>query len=466
MKTSLISIFITIVFLLSTEMISCTPVHIERVSVNSNGDQANYGGYFLNISKDGRYIAFMSNSSNLVTGDTNNKEDIFVHDRITGLMSRVSVDSHGNQGNSYSDFPSISGDGRYVAFDSFASNLVTGDTNDDLDVFVHDCMTGITNRVSVDSNGNQSNSYSNFPSISDDGRYVAFTSKASNLVTGDTNGLEDVFVHDCITGVTSRVSVDSNGNQSNWWIEEPSISGDGRYVAFDSFASNLVTGDTNNTWDVFVHDCNTGITDRVSVDSKGNQGNGSSERPSINSNGRYVAFQSMASNLDSGDTNSLEDIFVHDLITGVTSRVSVDSSGAQGNGRSYDPSISGDGRFIAFHSEASNLVTGDTNGTLDIFVHDRITGVTSRVSVNSNGAEGNGPSSEPKTSGDGRFIAFASGASNLVKGDTNGCLDDFVVMLPQASSNTTPDIILIISGVLVLFLLIGGVIYMAHRRAR
>src|SRR5258706_583306 len=185
----------------------------------------------------------------------------------------ISVASDGTQGNGYSSDSSISADGRYVAFTSDASNLVLGDTNNSRDVFVHDMQTGITTRVSVDSNGNQGNLASVGSSISADGRYVAFGSSASNLVLGDTNNSSDVFVHDMQTGITTRVSVDSNGNQGNLDSSGSSISADGRYVAFNSNASNLVTGDTNGTFDIFVHDMQTGVTTRVSADSNGNQGN-------------------------------------------------------------------------------------------------------------------------------------------------------------------------------------------------
>ncbi len=397
-----------------------------RASLDSSGNEGNSNSYDPSISSDGRYVAFSSDASNLVTGDTNGRTDIFVHDFQTGETVRVSVDSSGNESNRKSEFPSISSNGRYVAFSSYANNLVTGDTNGVSDVFVHDLQTGETARVSVDSSGNEGNSYSGSPSISSDGRYVAFSSYASNLVTGDTNGNWDVFVHDLQTGETVRVSVDSSGNEGNSDSYDPSISSDGRYVAFVSDASNLVTGDTNGVRDIFVHDLQTGETVRVSVDSSGNEGNSDSYSPSISSDGRYVAFESDASNLVTGDTNGIFDIFVHDLQTGETVRVSVDSSGNEGNSNSYDPSISSDGRYVAFVSDASNLVTGDTNGVRDIFVHDLQTGETVRVSVDSSGNESNSDSHYPSISSDGRYVAFESDASNLVTGDTNGSLDVFV----------------------------------------
>ena len=420
-------LFLTLLgLLLSFQLASAAPGDIERVSVNSSVSEGNGSSFYTSISGNGRFVAFMSHASNLVSGDTNNQPDIFVHDRQTRTTSRVSVDSNGNQGNSYSYYTSISDDGRFVAFSSFASNLVSGDTNGTHDTFVHDRQTGTTSRVSVDSNGNQGNNDSYYPSISGDGRFVAFQSDASNLVTGDTNNAPDIFVHDRQTGATSRVSVDSSGNQgNNNGSYYPSISGDGRFVTFASDASNLVTGDTNNQVDIFVHDRQTGTTSLVSVSSGGNQGDRYSSFPSISGNGRFVAFKSTASNLVSGDTNSSDDIFVHDRQTGTTNRVSVDSNGNQGNNSSYSPSISDDGRFIAFGSDASNLVSGDSNNLPDIFVHDRETGTTSHVSADSISIAGSNFNS-PSMSSDGHFVAFGSDASNLVSGDTNGQTDVFV----------------------------------------
>ncbi len=398
----------------------------ERVSVASDGTQGNSLSGVSSISANGRYVVLLSYASNLVDGDSNHVPDVFVHDRVTGETTRVSIASDGTQGNNISENSSISADGRYVAFDSQASNLVDVDTNESEDIFVHDQVTAETRLVSVASDGTQGNNWSTTPSISADGRYVAFISGATNLVDGDSNGVQDIFVHDRVTGETRLVSVASDGTQGNSYSDEPSISADGRYVAFYSHASNLVYGDTNETWDVFVHDRVTGETTRVSVASDGTQGNYSSEGSSISADGRFVGFLSLASNLVYGDTNQSPDSFIHDRVTGETTRVSVASDGTQGNNSSYVPSISADGRFVAFVSEASNLVDGDTNGVKDIFVHNRIMGETTRISVASDGTEGNLGSGDPFISTEGRYVAFASDASNLVNGDTNEMTDAFV----------------------------------------
>jgi Tol biopolymer transport system component len=399
----------------------------ERVSVSSAGEQGNSDSGYPAISADGRYVAFKSAASNLVPGDTNGTWDIFVQDRLTGVTERVSVSTAGDEGNDYSDCPAISADGRYVAFVSSASNLVAGDTNGASDIFVHDRLTGVTERVSVSTAGDEGNDESDYPAISDDGRYVAFDSNASNLGPDDTNSSWDVFVHDRLTGATERVSVSSTGEQGNDFSYYAAISADGRYIAFASDASNLVAGDTNGREDVFVHDVLTDATERASVSTAGEEANGTSTGAAISADGRYVGFLSSASNLVSGDTNGEWDIFVHDGLTGVTERVSVSSTGEEGNTGSENPSsTSADGRYVAFPSNASNLVPDDTNGTTDVFVHDRLTGASERVSVSAAGEEANGGSGGAAISADGRCVAFASEASNLVLGDTNGVFDVFV----------------------------------------
>ncbi|MGZ8225826.1 MAG: hypothetical protein ACXWT3_04195 [Methylococcaceae bacterium] len=280
-----------------------------------------------------------------------------------------------------------------------------------------------TTIVSVDPAGLRGNSGSFYPAISANGRFVAFASYASNLVAGDTNDEYDIFVRDRTDGTTTRVSIDSAGQQGNLGSSGSgviAISADGRFVAFESSASNLVAEDTNETNDIFVHDRSTGATNRVSVDSAGGQGNGESSYPAISADGRFVAFASAASNLVVEATSGYGDVFVHDRTTGITTLVSVDSAGLEGIYGSGNPSISADGRFVAFTSESSNLVTGDTNGWADTFVHDRATGITTRVSVGSAGEQGNYYSNGTTSiSADGRWVAFLSRASNLVAGDTN-----------------------------------------------
>jgi Ca2+-binding RTX toxin-like protein len=421
---------------------------ITRVSLDSAGNQGNSDSSSPSISADGRFVAFFSRASNLVPGDTNNNIDIFVRDLLTNTTTRVSIDSAGNQGNSDSSSPSISADGRFVAFASFASNLLP---NMRYDILVRDLLTNTTTNISVDSAGNPANNFSSSPSISADGRFVAFDSFASNLVAGDTNNNSpvrnsDIFLRDLLTSTTTRASIDSAGNQGNSNSFSPSISADGRFVAFQSFVSNLVPGDTNNQPDIFVRGLLTNTTTLVSVDSAGNQGNNFSSSPSISSDGRFVAFKSFASNLVPGDTNNQPDIFVRDLSTNTTTRVSVDSAGNQGNNLSSSPSISADGRFVAFKSLASNLVPENTNNQSGIFVRDLLTNTTTRVSVDSvkvdpvKGLDSSGPLS---ISADGRFVVFGSDVSNLVSGDTNNSSDIFVADIGSTPGgiNNPPNVI-------------------------
>jgi Tol biopolymer transport system component len=420
------------VILGSVSVASASPGTTTRVSVDSQGNQANEGGasFEPSVSADGRYVAFGSVASNLVSGDTNGSADIFVHDRTTGVTEKVSIGLEGAQANGSSNHPSISADGRYIAFESDASNLVPEDTDNRSDIFVYDRQAGTTERVSVDSQGNQGSGprfgiENTEPSISADGRHVVFISTASNLVAGDTNGVQDAFVHDLETGVTERVDVNGAGEQvsgsAHISILRPSISADGRYVAFTSEAVNLVGGDTDGVSDIFVRDRQSGSTERVSVASDGSQANAGSFGGNITPDGRYVVFGSEASNLVAADENEkITDIFIHDRQTGTTELVSTGIAGAPENSYSVEPSVSADGRFVAFESEASNLVEGDTNEQTDVFVHDRLAGTTERASVDSAGHGSDSLSSGAAMDADGNLVVFSSNATNLVSGDTNG----------------------------------------------
>jgi Tol biopolymer transport system component len=402
------------------------PGTTERVSVSSNEDEANDASYRSSISADGRYVAFCSYASNLVPSDTNGKEDIFVRDCLMGSTERVSVSSTGQEADGDSWQQAISADGRFVVFSSAASDLVAGDTNGCLDVFVRDRWLMTTERVSVSTGGAEANSASYIPAISEDGRFIAFYTGASNLVAGDTNGQNDVFVRDRALGTTERVSVSTGGDEGNGGSLRPSISADGRFVAYESIASNLVPADTNGLKDVFVYDRLMGTNERLSISSAGDQGNDVSWVPAINADGRYVAFRSPATNLVGGDTNGCEDIFVRDRETGTTQLVSLSTGGQQGNGDSIDPVVSIEGRFVAFTSDASNLVAWDTNGVADVFVRDRVLGTAERVSIATNGIQGDADSQFASIGGDGRFVSFASASAELVPEDRNRVSDVFV----------------------------------------
>jgi Tol biopolymer transport system component len=405
-----------------------------RVSVASDRTQGNNASFVTGISADGRYVLFYSEANNLVSNDTNSCDwdwdgdltdclDVFVRDSWTGQIRLVSVDSNGVQGNADSGRSAISSDGRHVAFHSRATNLVSDDTNVKRDIFVHDLQTGETERVSVDSDGDEADDESYNPSISGDGRYVAFNSSASNLVSDDTNERSDIFVHDRQTGETVRVSVDSDNSQSEGGSSDhPSISVDGRYVAFESAATNLVDDDTNNTWDIFVHDLQTGDTVLVSVAMQGGSGDSDSLNAFFSGNGRYIVFESYASDLVENDIGDYSDIFLRDLQTGETSLVSVTSGGEQADHSSTLASISPDGRYIVYSSKADNLDPACTESQAnidDVFLYDRQTEQVTCVSPSIDGLSGDWFSEAAFVSTDGNHIAFESAASNLVFGDTN-----------------------------------------------
>jgi Tol biopolymer transport system component len=443
-----------IVFLVLAGGIAWSQV-TERVSVDTNGKDADSGSSNPSTSSNGRYVAFQSDATDLVAPASNGSMHIFVRDRQTGTTTQVSVDSLGGEGDGRSFNPSISADGRYVAFDSNAGNLVAGDEAFPFgfsDIFVHDLQMGETTWVSEDSSVGEGDGPSFNPSISADGKYVAFQSEATGLVVpSGSNGQTHIFVLDRQTGTTTQVSVDSLGSEGTGPSFNPSISADGRYVAFDSQTDNLIVGDTNPFpgYDIFVHDRQTGITTLVSKDSNGIQGSGDSTLPSISSDGRYVAFVSDAANLVAGDTNGLFDIFVHDRDAdgdeiyddedGIydpgevsTVRVSVRSDGTEADQASNAPSISSDGRYVAFESDAANLVAGDTNGSTDVFIHDLQKGTTTRVSVDLDGVQRNDNSNFPSMSADGSSVTFQSDA-DLVADDNNGVPDIFVDDLQAAA---------------------------------
>ena len=407
-----------------------------RVSVHTDGSEASGPSGAIgatpcvSMSADGMVVAFWSGASNLVAGDTNGWGDIFVHERVTGVTSRVSIGPGGIEADNLSARPALSADGLHVAFMSIAGNLVPGDTNGAWDTFVHDRQTGTTTRVSVGPGGIEGNSGSYRPSLSADGRWVAFYSRASNLVPGDANGDYDAFVRDTQLGLTTLVSVDSAGLHGNSSSLFPWISADARHVAFESQSDNLVPGDTNGTTDVFVHDLVSGQTERVSLDSTGQQASGASAHASLSADGRCVAFRSSAADLVAGDLNGMIDVFHRDRVSGATVLVSVGPGGLASDGASRWPIVSADGRFVAFESDATTLVPGDLNGQRDAFVRDLEAGWTSLVSRTAAGALGDGDSGAPHLSSDGRQVAFFSHSTNLVAGDTNARSDVFVRECP------------------------------------
>lgn len=403
-----------------------------RVSVTSAGLQRDGDGFGASVSAEGRYVAFATSAADLVPGDTNGVLDVFIHDRATGATERVSIATDGAQANSDCLGAYVSEDGRFVAFRSAASTLVANDGNEVDDVFLRDRLTGTTTRISVDANGGNSSASSYYPTLSADARYVCFQSEAADLVAGDVNAAFDVFVRDRLLGTTRIVSRASDGSRAPLFefSVDPAISADGRWVVFASFASNFAAGDANGNLDVFVHDIATGSTELVSVNANGTSAAGASELPSISADGRYVAFVSSANDLVLGDTNDARDVFVRDRVLGTTQRISVGPGGVQASAESYmyyaHPSISADGRFVTFESYAHELVANDANGYIDLFVHDRATGLNQLVSVSTSGQQNHHGGTRATISADGRTIAFESIDGHFVVGDTNLRSDVFV----------------------------------------
>jgi Tol biopolymer transport system component len=407
------------------------------ISLAVDGREADGASFTPAISADGRYVAFTSAASTLVSGDSNGVEDVFVFDRVTRSTERESLSSTGEQANGDSYGPAISSDGRYVAFTSAASNLTAGDANSNLDIFVRDRLSHVTVLASVGPHGTMGDGPSVAPSISGDGRLVAFESDAATLVPGDTNGTGDVFVNDVVTGMTRRLSVGGNTQQTESPSFGAAISADGRAVAFESFSSRLVPGDTNGALDVFVADVATGNLDRVSLSTDGGQADNRSYSPSISADGRIVAFSSFADNLVPDDTNALLDVFIRRRDQKTTTRLSVAPDGSGADGLSFAPVVSADGALVVFSSEAGNLVADDSNGTRDVFLASTTTGVLSRLSRPRSGGkgQGDGPSLGPVVDASGMMVAFASFATNLVPGDTNGQSDVFVTQSQRSPAS-------------------------------
>jgi len=411
-----------------------------RMSTDSNGDEGSDRSFDSAISGDGRYTVFSSDASDLVANDLNSTADVFIKDALTGVTTRVSTDSSGLESDGDSFDPVISYDGGYVVFASTATNLVAGDGNASQDIFMKDIQTGMTTRISTGTAGLESNSLSELASVSSDGRYVAFRSFATNLGDGGSPVI-DVFLKDTQTDVTTFISSDSSGTAGDGNSFKPAISADGRFVAFTSNSTNLVTGDGNATADIFIKDTQTGETTRASTDSDGLESDGPSILPTISANGRYVVFESDATNLVASDGNNQSDIFVKDTETGITTRVSTDSNGLEGNARSEWPEISFSGRFVVFQTSANNLVPDDTNSATDILVKDVVTGVTTRVSTDGGGIEGDSFSFEPVISSDGQYVAFHSIATNLTSGDGNTVDDVFRVLTPGWQLDSDNDML-------------------------
>jgi hypothetical protein len=427
------------------------------------------------------YDAFTFRASDGTLSTTAEEMVFIVADRPQwpGQVALASVGIGGVQSSGYSDQWAMSADGRFVVFRS----LVVDTSGSYSEVLVHDRLTADSELVSIDPDGNPLQSArpqdisadgrfvlflstggvfvrdrvlrhtirvdvndSGVPpregvgglftgALSADGRIAVFSSQGSNLVPGGANGVLQLFVRDMITLRTTRVSVSTDGIPANALSPSTALSADGRLVVFSSLGTNLVPDDTNGVADVFLHDRGAGTTTRVSVASGGTQGDGDSSEVALSGDGRHVAFSSNATNLVPNDTNGAHDVFVLDRLTGQMTRVSVGPAGGQANGESFEPSLSADGRFVTFVSLASNLVASDINGTADIFVHDRQTGQTTLVGVAPEGTSGGNSVSRLRLSADGRFVGFYS-HERLTPDD----LDDGADVFIAGGTTVTPQL--------------------------
>ena len=394
------------------------------------------------ISRDGRWVAFNSYANNLVTNDSNGQQDVFLRDLLNDTTLLVSQTSDGRAANSYSEYPVVSMDGRFVAFQSYASNLAPLDNNDGTDVFVRDMTAGTNILVSVNAAGTGSgNSYSDDALISSNGQVVVFGSYASDLTTNVFTGNYNVFARDWVVGVTRLVSVSTNGvDGGNGESTLERLTPDGRFVAFFSGASDLVTNDANGFWDVFVRDLASNVTHLVSVGLTGQSGTGGgSAAPFLSADGRCVAFESQADNLVAQGYSAYNQVFHRDLVAGTTMLISLNSAGTgYGDNHSYVRGISEDGRYVLFEGQASNLVTNDSNGAVtDAFVRDTWSNTTVLVSINQDGTGSGSHSSWPRAiSADGRYVYFESQATNLTAGKTSRYDGDVFVRDLQSGTTT------------------------------
>lgn len=414
-----------------------------RISISSYDEQGNGISIRPALSTDGTLIAFESAANNLVSNDTNGVSDIFLRDTFNNLTTRISVDSAGNQGNGNSSLAAISGDGNIIAFVSDSTNLISAlDENGFPDIYVHTISTGDTIIISNGMSGQPANGASSSPAISTDGKFVAFHSLASNLVANDTNAKSDVFVYDMTTKLIKRVSVSSTGIQGNGNSYQPSLSADGRYVAYQTEAENIAIGDSNGVSDIVVYDRQTGAVSRMSLDSQGRQSNGASINPCISGDALFVVFESKATTLVNGDFNGVSDIFLRDIAAAKTTRISINDAGFEANDDSYNPVISSDARFIAFESRARNLIKGDNNKRRDIYVRDRKFGKITRESIPDSRTDADGHSFNAAVSANGEVIAFDSIATDMIIDDTNGVSDVFTRNRNLTYRLIVPDLII------------------------
>lgn len=404
---------------------------ITRVNIGPKGVESNNYTDRPAITTDGGKVIYRSSGSNLVPKDSNGCADIFVYDVATGTTERVNASNFGALPNGHSDRPAISEDGGYLSFMSMANNLVPMDDNGDPDIFVRDVANDETHRVNLDNKGRQSSKPCGQPAQSPDGLYVAFVSDASELalrksVPSERDQRVEVYLRELTSARTYLVTELPTGAPANGDSSMPSLSRGAKLIAYASVASNLVPGDTNGRQDVFLYDFTTKKTVLVSQGLDGKPANGPATSPMVAVDGSAVVFASAASNLVPNDTNGSLDIFRYEVKTKTLTRVNTAADGAEADDFSDLPGISPDGQYVCFRSAATNLVPGDSNQTYDIFVKELKTGKVQRVSLDRDGKEANGFSTLSCISAGGKRVVFVSDATNLVPNDKNGTFDVFL----------------------------------------
>lgn len=406
--------------------------NLSRLNENASSVQADSDSYHVSMSSDGRYVVFASDATNLDPADTNGTTDVFLYDRTGMTIQRISVNALSIEGNGASYSPVISADGAYVAFVSEANNLdlTVTDSNSNADIFLYNRIGDSVIRVSADTGGNSANGASYNPSISSDGSYVAFQSDASDLVLADTNNLSDIFVYTRSGATIDRISLSSSSGNTNGVSAVPAISGTGQYVVFASTASNIApTGGISN-YQIYLYDSMAsapGLSIITTEPSSGNVGNSDSYFPAISQNGSVIAFASDATNLVAGSTAGVFNIYTY--VSGTISNVSVDLSGNPvPSGTSFMPSLSSNGRYVSFISNASALVPNDTNSAYDAFVYDRTTGQQTRVSTDSSGSQGNADNLQIALAAGRNDLALVTAATNIITPDANNQSSDVIAI--------------------------------------
>jgi Tol biopolymer transport system component len=409
------------------------PARLVTRGPDGRAAQGRSGMHGLDLSARGDRLVFESDAGDLVPGDRNRQPDVFLHDTETGAIRRLSEGPDGTDADGPSRDPHLSADGTWVAYTTHARNLLPGKSTALGDIVLHDIAGGHAALISRGADGSEGTGTSSLPDLSDDGSFIVYQSWSDNLVSGDTNAACDIFLFDRTTGTTTRMSMTPAGGEADGNSTHPAISGDGRFISFSSDATNLVFDDTNGVADLFVVNRETGTIERVNLgpdDCQADAFGGLFPESVLSQDGRFVAYVSLASNLVEIATPSLvEQIYLRDRKRGTTRRVSISSTGEAADDRCFCPTITADGRLIGFQSLARNLLGNDRDTVADAYVFDRRTRAVRVISSAQNTSGARGDCQRIVISPEGCTVAFSSRASDLVQGDENDASDVFLKSL-------------------------------------